>query len=83
MTLKVDKRITLWRPKGGQTNNSPVYIYIASQHIAVELLSAPSLALLEVIIWSKFAFSKTPIAKNTIKIGVSAQFFGKHCAQNI
>ena len=28
ITLKVDKLITLWRPKGGQTNNSPAYIYI-------------------------------------------------------
>ena len=32
MTLKVAKLITLWRPKGGQTNNSPAererYIYI-------------------------------------------------------
>ena len=39
ITLKVDKRITLWRPKGGQTNNSPAYIYI----YAVELLSGPRL----------------------------------------
>ena len=28
ITLKVAKLITLWRPKGGQTNNSPAYIYI-------------------------------------------------------
>ena len=28
MTLKGVKLITLWRPKGGQTNNSPVAIYI-------------------------------------------------------
>ena len=38
MTLKVDKLITLWRPKGGQTNNSPayayIYIYIYAGHIA-------------------------------------------------
>ena len=46
-----------------------IYIY------AVELLSGPSLALLEVIIWSKFVFSKTPIAKKHYKIGVSALFF--------
>ena len=53
-----------------------IYIY------AVRLLSGPSLALLEVIIWSKFVFSKTPIAKNTIKIWVSALFFWKkNCAQ--
>ena len=28
ITLKVAKLITLWRPKGGQTNNSPAYIYM-------------------------------------------------------
>ena len=33
----------------------------------MKLLSGPSLGVLEVIIWSKFAFSKTLIAKNTIK----------------
>ena len=27
ITLKVAKLITLWRPKGGETNNSPAYIY--------------------------------------------------------
>ena len=27
-TLKVAKLITLWRPRGGQTNNSPAYVYI-------------------------------------------------------
>ena len=50
-----------------------IYIYI----YVVKSLSGPSLALLEVIIWSKFVFSKTPIAKNTIKIGVSAFFLEK------
>ena len=49
---------------------------------SVKLLSGPSLALLEVIIWSKFVFfSKTPIAKNTIKIGVSAHCFWKKIAR--
>ena len=28
ITLEVAKLITLERPKGGQTNNSPAYIYI-------------------------------------------------------
>ena len=28
ITLKGAKLITLWRPKGGQANNSPAYIYI-------------------------------------------------------
>ena len=28
ITLKVAKLITLWRPKGGQTNNSPAHIYM-------------------------------------------------------
>ena len=28
ITLKGAKLVTLWRPKGGQTNNSPAYIYI-------------------------------------------------------
>ena len=28
ITLKGAKLITLWRPKGGQTNNSPAYVYI-------------------------------------------------------
>ena len=58
-----------------------IYIYI----YAVRLLSGPSLALLEVIIWSKFVFfSKTPIAKKHYKIGVSALFFWKkNCAQKI
>ena len=28
ITLKVAKLITLWRPKRGQTNNSPAHIYI-------------------------------------------------------
>ena len=50
-----------------------VYIYMC----AVELLSGPSLGFLEVIIWSKFVFFlKHWLPKNTIQIGVSAQFFG-------
>ena len=40
-----------------------IYIYI----YAVELLSGPSLALLEVTIWSKFVFYKTPIVKKHYK----------------
>ena len=49
------------------------------------LHSGPSLALLEVIIWSKFVFfPKHRLPKNTIKIGVSALFFWKkNCAQKI
>ena len=31
ITRKVAKRIILWRPKGGQTNNSPAYIYICQR----------------------------------------------------
>ena len=57
-----------------------IYIYI----YAVELLSGPSLALLEVIIWSKFVFSKTPIAKKHYKNrGFSPFFWKKNCAQKI
>ena len=50
----------------------------------VELLSGPSLALLEIIIWSKFVFFlKHRLPKNTIKIGVSAFFvFGKIARKN-
>ena len=48
----------------------------------MRLLSGPSLALLEVIIWSKFVFFlKHRLPKNTIKTGVSALLFGKNCAQ--
>ena len=53
-----------------------IYIYMLC-YIAVKLLSGPSLALLEVIIWSKFVFPKHRLPKNTIKIGVSALFFWK------
>ena len=50
----------------------------------VELLSGPSLALLEVIIWSKFVFSKTPIAKKHYKNrGFGPFFLEKNCAQKI
>ena len=48
-----------------------IYIYI----YAVRLLSGPSLALLEVIIWSKFVFSKTPIAKKHYKNRGFSPFF--------
>ena len=48
-----------------------MYIYIC----AVRLLSGPSLALLEVIIWSKFVFSKTPIAKKHYKNRGFSPFF--------
>ena len=62
--------------KLGPDNNFTAYIYICC----------------EVIIWSEFGpfgsyylvqvcFSKTPIAKNTTKIGVSAHFFGKQIAR--
>ena len=58
-----------------------IYLYIYIYIYAVELLSGPSLGVLNVIIWSKFVFYKTPIVKNTIKIGVSALFFAKkNCA---
>ena len=53
------------------------YIYIC----AVELLSGPSLGVLNVIIWSKFVFYKTPIVKRHYKIGVSALFFEKEIAR--
>ena len=49
--------------------------YRTQQH--VELLSGPSLALLEVIIWSKFVFSKTPIAKKHYKNRGFSPFFWK------
>ena len=48
-----------------------IYIYI----YAVKLSSGPSLALLEVIIWSKFVFSKTPIAKKHYKNRGFSPFF--------
>ena len=51
ITFKGANLITLWRPKGGQANNSPAYIYIYIY--AVKLLSGPSLGFLEVIFWSK------------------------------
>ena len=54
-------------------SNAP-YIYIYIPLYAVELLSGPSLGVLEVIIWSKFVFLKHRLPKNTVKIGVSAQF---------
>ena len=54
------------------------YMYVYTYIYAVELLAGPSLALLEVIIWSKFVFFlKYRLPKNTIKIGVSALFFEK------
>ena len=43
----------------------------------VKLLSGPSLALLEVIIWSKFVFSKTPIATKHYKNRGFSPFFWK------
>ena len=61
--LEVVLFLTLERLKCGTETNLPAYIYI----IAVELLSGPSLGVLNVIIWSKFVFYKTPIVKNTIK----------------
>ena len=67
----LDKRY----PPGGV---SPIYIYTYIYMHAVVLLSGHSLGVLNVIIWSKFAFYKTQIVKkNTIKIGVSALFFKK------
>ena len=44
MTLEAAKLMTLERPKGGQTNNSPAYIYMA---IGIYICC-------EVITWSKF-----------------------------
>ena len=53
------------------------YIYIYIYIYAVRLLSGPSLALLEVIIWSKFVFSKTPIAKKHYKNRGFSPFYWK------
>ena len=54
ITFKVAKLITLWRPKGGQTNNSPAYIYI----YAVKLKSGPRFGGFKVKKWSKFKVKK-------------------------
>ena len=56
-------------------NSEGVCIYIYTYIYAVELLSGPSLGVLNVIIWSKFVFYKHQLSKKTIKIGVSALFF--------
>ena len=57
ITLKVAKLITLWRPKGGQTNNSPAYIYmlwyIYIYICAVELKTGPRFRVSCVKSWSK------------------------------
>ena len=50
ITLKGAKLITLWRPKGGQTNYSPAYIYI----YAVKLKTGPRFGGFRVKNWSKF-----------------------------
>ena len=50
---------------------SSIYIYI----YAVELLSGPSLGVLNVIIWSKFVFYKTPIVKKHYKNRGFSPFF--------
>ena len=56
ITLKVAKLITLWRPKGGQTNNSPAYIYIYG-HIYTNNFQIPLQALLQ---WaSPWTFAST------------------------
>ena len=65
--------ITPEMAKLGPDNNFTAYIYIYIY--AVELLSGPSLALLEVIIWSKFVLSKTPIAKKHYKNRGFSPFF--------
>ena len=51
----------------------------------MELLSGPSLGVLEVIIWSKFVFFlKTPFAKkNTIKKRFQHIFWKNNCAQKM
>ena len=59
-----------------------MYVYMYIYIYAVRLLSGPSLALLEVIIWSKFVFSKTPIAKKHYKNrGFSPFVFWKKIAR--
>ena len=55
-----------------------IYIYVW----AVELLSGPSLGVLNVIIWSKFVFYKTPIVKKHYKNrGFSPFFLQKQIAR--
>ena len=56
-------------------NSGSIYIY------AVELLSGPSLGVLEVIIWSKFVFLKHRLQQNTIKNSGFSTCLEK-CAQN-
>ena len=67
ITLEVAKLITLERPKGGQTNNSPAYIYIyiyGILYICCEVIIWSKFGLFRgyylvqvgVIIWSKFVF---------------------------
>ena len=57
-----------------KANLGPVFDFTAYIY-AVELLSGPSLALLEVIIWSKFVFSKTQIPKKHYKNRGFSPFF--------
>ena len=38
ITLKVAKLITLWRPKGGQTNNSPATDIISLHHEFLQII---------------------------------------------
>ena len=60
-----------WEIEGGEAERErDIYIYnlaqiITSQHIAVKLLSGPSLAISKVIIWAKFVFLNT-VCKQTL-----------------
>ena len=56
LALEVVLKLTLGRLKRGTETDSPAYLYIYIYIYVVELLSGPSLALLKVIIWSKFVF---------------------------
>ena len=67
-----------------QNNSAYTRIYICMYICiyAVELLSGPSLGVLEVIIWSKFVFYETPIAKEKhYKNSGFSTFVGKNCAR--
>ena len=64
ITLKVAKLITLWRPKGGQTNNSPAYIYI---YIYIYIYAAGCLKEPQIL--------TTPFARNMRKRSAKCFFF--------
>ena len=68
----------LAKKKRPEIEHNSIYIYI----YAVELLSGPSLALLKVIIWSKFVFFyKTPIVKKHYKNRGFSTFFENKIAR--